>query len=247
VIDELAALPDRPFVFIDDNLIGERSYARRLFEAMIPLGRRWVTQASIQLSQEPELLALAARAGCRGVFVGLESVNEPSLTGAQKTHNRVETYGDSVKALHDHGICVQAGVVFGFDEDDQSIFERTLETLDQIGVDILQAAVLTPLPGTRLHARLRAEGRIFDNDWGHYDCEHTVYTPRHMRPEDLEDGRNWVIHQFYGLPRVARRIVSGLARGNFDSTLLMSLPINAGYYAHAKRYIPDSGLPKKPA
>ncbi len=246
VVDELAAMPARHFLFIDDNLTNDPAYARALFHAMIPLGKRWVTQASLRLTEDRELLALASRAGCRGVFVGLESIDPATLAAVGKEPNRVERYRDAVKAYHDQGIGVEAGVMFGFEGDRPEVFERTLAFLDAAGIDAMQASVVTPLPGTQFYAEMAAAGRILDRNWRHYDFRHAVFQPRGMSPDTLQQGVDWIIREFYRLPRVLRRVARGFLRGDVESMLLLGLPVNLGYARDARRFTPETPPPYVP-
>ena len=105
-----------------------------------------------------------ADSGCIGLFVGLETFVEDNLTSVNKTCHRVEEYRQAIQLLHRHGIAVEAGIVFGFDGDRPEVFRRTLETLDDLEVDMIQVSIFTPLPGTP-RAKLLA-GRILDRRVG---------------------------------------------------------------------------------
>ena len=103
------------------------------------------------------------RAGCVGVFVGLESFSDAALCSQDKQIRSAGRYREAVRTLHRHGMVVEAGLIFGFDTDDRAVFRRTLRTLDELGIDVMQASILTPLPGTRLFEEMRP--RIVDRDW----------------------------------------------------------------------------------
>ena len=162
------------------------------------------------------------------VFVGMESLDEGALEETNKPFNRVEKFAQEIKMFHDHGIMVNPGIVFGFDHDDESVFERAVEFLTKNQVELAYFNVLTPLPGTALFDRYTAAGRIFDHDWGHYDGKHVVYRPSRMTPERLQEGFYWANHQFYSLPSIWKRLsgtsqrfvprlhhrTAGLLRGN---------------------------------
>ncbi|MHB9026314.1 MAG: B12-binding domain-containing radical SAM protein [Armatimonadota bacterium] len=236
VVEEIAGIRDQHVIMIDDNLIGNPGYAKELFRAMAPLRKRWVTQASILLAEDEELLTLAARAGCRGVFIGFETINARNLAAIGKEFNRVDGYRTAVTKLHDHGIGVEAGVMFGFDGDDVSVFARTLEFLDDIRIDAMQASIVTPLPGTPYFTRMQEAGRMIDLNWRNYDYRHTVFQPAGMAPEELQQGVDWIIREFYSLPRIIRRTAHSLLRGDLMSLLLLGLPVNVGYYLDSRRY-----------
>jgi radical SAM superfamily enzyme YgiQ (UPF0313 family) len=209
VVNELRRLPRR-FMFVDDNLIADREHARSLLRAIAPLNKRWVSQSSILIADDTELLSLARRAGCRGLFIGLESLDAGNLGAVGKSFNRALDYGRRLAAIRRAGIGVVAGIIVGMDQDDRAVFERTLSFLDRHRVDALQLNILTPLPGTPLFEQFRREGRILDPDWSHYDFRQVVIRPGQMTPEELQAGADWLYREFYRPQRILRRFVSGL-------------------------------------
>ncbi|MCU0643958.1 MAG: B12-binding domain-containing radical SAM protein [bacterium] len=178
-------LDRKHFVFWDDNLFGNPRYAKELLRAITPLNKRWAAAASVNIATDPETVRLLEQAGCAALFIGLESINSASLQESQKYHNHVSNYHDMVKRLHDHGIGITGAFVFGFDQDDRSVFDRTLEFAIKIDLDCMTPAILTPLPGTPFYHRIKQEGRIFDHDWSHYDYYHVVFEPKQMTAEEL--------------------------------------------------------------
>lgn len=209
VAAEVAALP-RDFMFVDDNLVADRDYARALFTALASLGKRWVGQCSIELADEPELLALARAAGCVGLFVGVETTSPENLAALDKSWNEGDRVRDRLATLRRAGIGVIAGMIVGADADGPDVFGRTLRFLREARIDGLQLNVLTPLPGTPLHADFERDGRIVDHDLAHYDFRHVVIRPARMSPEELQAGADWLYAQFYRLDRILLRFLRAL-------------------------------------
>ncbi len=228
VIDELRGLRQN-ILFMDDNITTDPEYAKELFSAMIPLRKRWFSQCSVRIVYDDELLGLAARSGCRGLFVGLESLSQENLQDWGKGFNRVKDYTLAVAKLHRHGIGIAAGIVFGHDRDTPEIFPRTLEFLDSAKVDALQATLLTPFPGTPLFEDLEREGRIFDRDWSHYDFGHVVFEPKGMSRQALREGHAGVVNAFHSKPRAARRLWNALRFLDAETIFRLALPLNLGY------------------
>jgi len=228
VIDELKTLG--PYVqFMDDNLIGDLDYARELFSAMIPLRKHWFSQCGIQIGQDRELLELARRSGCNGLFIGFETLSQPGLRSWGKTANVGKDYLAIIERLHAAGIAVFAGVVFGGDQDEPDVFPRTLGFLLEANVETLQATRLTPFPGTPLLAQMDRDGRIFDRDWSHYDFDHVVFEPRHMSPATLDAGVAWVVREFHTASRVTARVRKCLRYLAPWVVLAGVVPINLGF------------------
>jgi radical SAM superfamily enzyme YgiQ (UPF0313 family) len=228
VTDELRTLGKR-ILFMDDNLTSSREYAKELFSAMIPLKKSWYSQCSVSLAGDDKLLSLAARSGCRGVFVGFESLSEDNLRAWKKSFSRARDYQRAIRKLHDAGIAVYAGIVFGDDGDTSEVFERTLEFLLESRVDALQATILTPFPGTPLFDAMEREGRIVDRNWSHYDFRHVVFEPKEMSRAALRAGHDRVLSRFYSAPAVLSRLRSELAYLPLSTLLLGTLPLNYGY------------------
>jgi len=209
VLDEIRNLKG-DFIFVDDNIIADREFSAELFKALAPLGKRWVSQSSILIADDPELLRLAHEAGCRGLFIGIETANEENLAMINKRFNDATSYADRIAAIRRSGIGVIAGIIVGMDNDNRQVFENTLRFLLATGVDALQLNILTPLPGTPLFRDYADAGRLTDRDWTHYDYRHVVFEPSQMSRAELQAGADWLYAQFYRLDRVLWRFAKAV-------------------------------------
>jgi len=228
VITEISRLPDKFFILTDDNLTADREYAASLFKALAPLNKLWVSQSSIAISEDPYFVELAAKSGCIGLFVGIETFSDANLTGVRKTCNRVDKYHEAIRLFHSYGITVEAGIVFGFDNDKPDVFQNTLDLLDELQVDVIQASIFTPLPGTKPFAKLR--DRIFNKDWNHYDFHSVVFHPKQMSATDLQAGHDWVTRKFYSPWRIVRRLYRHAKRPRSLAALPYLSVVNMAYY-----------------
>jgi len=207
VIDEIRSLAGRSFLFIDDNLAADFSYACSLLKALVPLRRRWFAQMGVPVTGDPAFLDLLRASGCRGVFMGFESLQPDSLTEVGKRFNRADSYVQAVDQLHTRGISVMGALVLGFDHDTPACFDVTRRFLRKGNLDALQLTVLTPLPGTPLYSRFKADGRIFDHNWQHYDLGHVVFRPRHLTPAELAKGHARLLREFYSWQAIMVRAI----------------------------------------
>lgn len=246
VIAELTTL-GRRVLFIDDNLTADRAYAKALFAAMIPLGKRWFSQCGVGIGADDELLGLAAASGCRGLFIGLETLAQPGLRAWHKQSNVGQDYQALIAKIHRAGIAVVAGFVFGGDHDRPDVFARTLDFLLETNIESLQATRLTPFPGTPLFAEMDAQGRIFDKDWSHYDFNHVVFEPLHMSVETLDQGVAWLLREYHARRRVVRRVWRSMRY--LEPTIVWGgvAPLNVGWrhklridgtFARGQRFVP---------
>jgi len=230
VAEEYASFDGKVVILWDDNIAGDLEYAKALFRALAPQRKWWSSQASIHAARDDEFLELAARSGCKQLFIGLESVSQASLNAVSKAFNRVDEYARAIERIHSHGMSVQAGIVFGFDHDTEAVFEETVDFLEASGVQNATFNILTPFPGTRLFQRLEAEGRILSRDWTKYNGRaDVVFQPRQMSPAALLAGYQYACSRFYSWGSIARRLAHSPAQ------LFWTLPLNLAY-AFALRY-----------
>jgi radical SAM superfamily enzyme YgiQ (UPF0313 family) len=206
--------------FWDDNLTGDRAHARALFDALRPLRRWWWTQASIDLADDPDLLRAAARSGCLAVFVGVESFSASNLLQVRKRQNRVEDYRRAVRAFHEAGIAVQAGIIVGLDDDTPESIRALPEAIAEIGVDLAFLNVLTPFPSTPLRDELARAGRLLDRPWSQHDAAHVTHRPARMTPEALETAYWEAYADLHAPGRAARRLLHAASTRRLPSILL---------------------------
>lgn len=205
VVEEFRA-DDQPYaVFIDNNLGSRPDYLRRLCWALRPLEKIWSAAVSIDVTDDASLVREMALAGCTGVFVGFESLQNDNITDSRKKSPRTEDYARRVGLLHDHGIQVNGSFVLGFDHDRPDVFGRTVEWVEANRLECATFHILTPYPGTPLFAQMEAEGRLLHRDWTLYDTGHVVFRPRHMTPEQLAEGYAWCYHRLFSHTSIWRR------------------------------------------
>lgn len=228
VIEDLRQKRARRAIFIDLNIIADTDYAARLFEALIPLRIQWFGLATVLLAENPELLSLAARSGCRGLLMGLESISSKNLRNSKKGFNEPADFKEVVNKLHRHRIALQGCFVFGLDDDTPEVFMKTAQFAVDAKIDLPRFAIVTPFPGTPLHQRLDREGRIFTKDWQLYDGQHVVFHPAQMTVEQLQRGTEAAWKHAYSFRSMASRLRATAAPWH------VALMTNMGYrhYAH---------------
>jgi radical SAM superfamily enzyme YgiQ (UPF0313 family) len=205
VLDEIEKSDKKNLIFLDDNIAGNARYARELFTALKPLKRHWGGQCSITIANRPDLLKLAADAGCVALFIGFESLSPQNLAGIKKGFNHPEKYAEAIRKIHDRGINIMAAFIFGFDHDDPSVFERTVSFLIENKVAIANFAILTPFPGTEVYNQFKKEGRILTEDWDLYTANQAVFRPKLMSPEQLISGFEWTDKAFFNFSSIMKR------------------------------------------
>jgi radical SAM superfamily enzyme YgiQ (UPF0313 family) len=196
-LQEIDSLPGRHLYFLDDHLFGNPRFAESLFEGMRGMDRLWQAAGTVQSIFKPHLLEKAALSGLRSLFVGFETLSKPNLQSQHKTQNLNRDYNAAVQRLHDLGIMVNASFVFGMDDDDRSVFPRTVAWAISRGIQTATFHILTPYPGTALYERLSSQGRLLTSDWNLYDTRHAVFQPAKLSPAELEAGYWQAYGDFY--------------------------------------------------
>lgn len=192
-------------VFIDNNLGSKPEYLRALCREMRPLNKIWSAAVTLDVTDDPSLVRDMALGGCTGVFIGFESLSDDNLAHARKRTPRTEEYARRVRIFHDHGIQVNGSFVLGFDEDRPDVFEKLAHWIEENRMECATFHILTPYPGTPLFRQLEKEGRILHREWDKYDTSHVVFQPKHMTPEQLALGYDWLYRRLFSPACIWRR------------------------------------------
>jgi radical SAM superfamily enzyme YgiQ (UPF0313 family) len=226
VISDLEALPSHVY-FVDDNILMKKRNFAELFVRMSAMDKKWTGMAPLHIASDKDYVDLIRRSGCWSIYVDIgPSVSFGLKDDVSSYKGGVERSMDHIKRLQDAGIKVMGSFIFGFDHDDESIFENTLSFIEKSGLVEPEFLILTPYPGTPLHDKLTAKGRIFDDDWSHYNTVHAVFTPEKMTPERLEEGVGFLWKEFYGKMDAVDESLG--ARDEVESLhrrLLMTIPV----------------------
>jgi len=194
---------------------------------MIPLKKIWVGQASIQVANDPELMELAYKSGCRALLIGFESMSDSGISQYRKTLKTIDENVLAVKKLQDNGIMTMASLIFGLDSDTKEVFDAAHDFLTRSKSAFFQACVMTPYPGTPVFNKLRTEGRILTDDWTRYDASKVIIRPENISPEELLDGYNKIKWHFYSNKSILQRSIPNIKIGFFEAILYLTL--NKGY------------------
>lgn len=193
-IKAIEALHPQAFIeFADDNTFVDKTWGKELCRALIPLNIRWFTETDITVADDPELLDLLHRAGCRQVLIGLESPRAEELTGLEQRGDRkarwAPHYADKIRAIQEHGVTVNACFILGLDGQTTAVFQEILDFVELAQPFDVQVTLLTAFPGTPLYERLQEANRIIDRDaWQLCTLFDVNYRPIGMSPQQLREG-----------------------------------------------------------
>ncbi len=234
VVREFASIPESRVLIVDDNLIGRRprhvERAKELFRALeaAGTGKRWVGQTTINIADDEELLDLAARAGCVGLFIGFESVTAEGLPelGSKSNMLRGRDIPASVERIRRRNILVVGSFIMGLDSDRPGVGRLIAEAAGRYGVDNMNVLFLTPLPGTRLWRELSSEGRIamndFPDDWKYYTLNYPVARYKHLSPNTVVQEMIECNGAFYSASNILARITASLLAARNPLFVLVS-------------------------
>jgi radical SAM superfamily enzyme YgiQ (UPF0313 family) len=228
VIADIRQMRSRRAIFVDLNLIADLDYANRLFEALIPLKIKWFGLATLLLAFDDDLLDLVSHSGCRGLLIGFESLSRKNLHSSSKGFNDPDQYKGVMEKFHQHKISIVGAFVFGMDEDTTDVFAQTAQFAIDSKIDLPRYAIATPFPGTKLHERLKSEGRILTENWSLYDGQHVVFQPANMSVEELAAGTEIAWKSTYSFSGITSR----LAWSNREPLIGLAANIGYRFYAH---------------
>ena len=217
-LDALWRIGWRGMVFIvDDNFIGNKRHVKQLLPALADWSERhrhpfsFITEASVNLAEDEELLDGMRRARFRHVFLGIETPVEASLKEAQKGQNMRGDLLDSVKKIQSYGMEVMAGFIVGFDNDPEDVFERQIEFIRESAIPLAMVGLLTALPETQLWRRLEREGRLLVESTGNNTDGSLNFVPK-MDAARLLEGYRAILRTIYSPGEYYQRALNCLER-----------------------------------
>ena len=209
IVRELSAAREKIIFFADDNIFYDRQSAVELFRALIPLKKKWACQISMDAARDDELLMLMKKSGCFLVLMGFESLSRESLAEMHKAANLASDYDALIQNIYRHGLLLYGTFVLGCDGDRADVFEKTYEFAVRNKIAVTNFNPLIPMPGTEVYDRMEREGRLRYRKWwlsNKYRYGETAFVPKHMTPEDLQNGCLKMRTDFYSLRCIFKRL-----------------------------------------
>lgn len=210
-IEAIRRVRPQPFIeFADDNTFVDKKWGRELCRALEPLHVPWFTETDISVADDPELLELMRRSGCRQILVGLESPDEAAVNGLELRRNfkarRAADYAEAIAEIQSHRITVNGCFVLGLDHHGPEIFQQVLDFVMDVNLFEVQITILTAFPGTPLYDRLQREGRILEEKrWDLCTLFDVNFMPARMSPQQLREGMYWLSERLYSEECTRRR------------------------------------------
>jgi radical SAM superfamily enzyme YgiQ (UPF0313 family) len=243
VINEIETIPQNKILITDDNIIGygedDKAWLLSFFKKIIEkkINKFFFAQASIQFGQDIELLKIARKAGLNIVFIGIESVMPNSLKSYSKNINlkllHQNEYITSIKNIRKAGILLLGAFILGGDEEDISVFNTTLNFIQETKIDVIQVCKLTPLPGTSLWDQLTNDNRLIKYDfpkaWDDFRFTTVHFKPTKMTIEEVYEGFAYLKKSYYSLSTTLKRTFSTLASTKSIINTIIAFKLNQSY------------------
>lgn len=230
IVADIVASGQKRIFFIDDNIVGSPKWTKELCRAITPLGLTWFSQGTVTMGDDPELLELMAASGCLGVLIGFESFKPETLQFMKKRTNltRLDHVRQSIRAIHEHGMCIYGTFIYGYDPDDLADYRRVAE--EAIDLDLFMVAFnpLIPFPGTPLYQTLVQEGRVQERWWldPAFRYGDIPFRPAKTTAEEVHRVCIEARHRFYSIGSIARRMRNLHGNCNSPLKILAYLGIN---------------------
>ena len=215
VVRDIIATKSKYIHFVDDNLMENPTYSKKLFRAMSGLNIIWGAQVTINIATDSEMLKLAYQAGCRMAAIGVESLSQSILNGLGKTFSSVTQYKEAIKKIQSFGIAVHPLIIFGLNGEDDETYRRTVNFLSELNVPVAEFFINTPYPKTPNGQQLLKEEKIIDTDLSHYRDGYIVFKHDNLSGERILENYWKTLRHFYGLKNILTRIIKGNYRNKF--------------------------------
>jgi len=222
VMKEIRRYKKGTIFFADDHFAANTKRTEKLLDQMMKgdFDRTWSAQVRTEVTKNPKFVEKMRKAGCKTVYVGLESINPKSLEEMNK-HQTVNDIKRSVDVFHDNGIKVHGMFILGNDSDTKKTFRKTAGFCKDIRMDFVQYSILTPLPGTRTYNKLEKEGRLLHRKWDYYDGLHVVHEPLKMTVSELQQGLVDCFSDFYNYTYAANQALNTFV--DYGTTLVKNM------------------------
>lgn len=204
-IKDAHGIERRMLFFTDDNIANDLVYAKELFKAITPLKIWWGSQCALSIAYDDELLDLAKKSGCVGLFIGFETADQTALDKVHKDYD-ASSFTHYIKKIKDKGIIILGSFLFGLDQDQPDIFKKTVKFCMDNHIDLVNFHIVSPTPGTAFFDSLKTEGRLLHYDWTHYQ-ENATYKPQGMTIEQLQQGQIWAYEEYFRPKNIIKRLL----------------------------------------
>lgn len=218
-IKRIKELGFKQFLLLDDNIFSNRDYAVKLCAEIKKLKMKWMTQCSIDIAKDEELLEIISKSGCYVLSFGLESITKESLVSMNKSWANPDKYAEQIKIIRKHGIDISTEMVVGAEGDTLESIRNTADFIADNHIAVPRFYILTPIPGTKFFDEMQAQNRIYNTDIYSYNGCEAVHIPKNMTPEELTKAYWDLYNKVYSVRCIIKRslLTSSVFRRPFQA------------------------------
>ncbi len=227
----------KQFTLLDDNLFSDREYALELCKEIKKLKMHWMTQCSIDISKDEELLDAVAGSGCYVMSFGLESISRESLVGMNKAWAHPDEYTGQLAIIRKHGIDISTEMVVGAEGDTLESIRDTYKFIEKNHIEVPRFYILTPIPGTKYYDEMKEQNRIFNTDMYSYNSCEAVHIPKNMTPDELTKAYWDLYNKVYSIPCILKRTLFNRTFFRHPFVSFFYFGVNMFYRKHIKHGI----------
>ncbi len=236
-IEQIRGLGFKKFMLLDDNIMSDRAYMMELLDHIIPLKMQWMSQCSIEIGNDEELLKKLAKSGCVTLSFGIESILQESLDSMNKSWAKVIEYPRLIKNIQQSGIDISTEMVVGAEGDTLESIARTADFIKENKIVVPRFYILTPIPGTKFYDEMKAQDRIYVQDMYSYNGSQAVHIPKNMTPEQLTEAYWALYNKVFELHSIFARTIFRKEFVKHPLRYLFYLSANLYYRYQIKRRI----------
>lgn len=236
-IRKVKELGFKQFLLLDDNIFSDRDYAVKLCTEIKKLKMHWMTQCSIDIAGDEELLDIIAASGCYMLSFGLESISKESLRGMHKAWADPDKYAEQIRIIKKHGIDISTEMVVGAEGDTLDSIRETAAFVAKNGIAAPRFYILTPIPGTDYYEEMKAAERIYNTDMYSYNACEAVHVPKNMTPEELTNAYWELYNKVYSIPCILKRTLFSKAFFKRPFNVAFYFGVNLFYRSQIKKGI----------
>jgi radical SAM superfamily enzyme YgiQ (UPF0313 family) len=218
-LKHLSRFKTRRLFVADDNFLTKKERAASMMSLFQKYGYQWMGFTNLSISEDGQFLKKLKDSGCISLFVGFESLNTQDALLKNRPYSGADAMRRAVSRIHEYGIGIQGAFIFGFDTDTTDVFQETVAFIQETGIELPHISILTPFPGTPLFENMEKENRIIHKDWSKYDMSHTVFHPKNMTAEELQQGYAWALKYLASPTSIFSRLAN---RSGFSFHFLIS-------------------------
>jgi len=236
-IKKVKELGFKKFLLLDDNILSDRDYMLELCREIEKLNMQWLSQCSVKIGEDEDLLKAVAKSGCIALSFGLESISKESLNSMNKAWENPKEYPRLIKKIQKAGIDISTEMVVGAEGDTLESIKATGDFIRENKIVVPRFYILTPIPGTKFYEDMIKENRICNNDMYSYNGTEAVHVPKNMTPQELTKAYWDLYNDVFTMRSILERTIFHSEFFKRPLTFLFYLSVNLYYRYQIKRRI----------